>query len=63
MVLHAAQGAAAIDAAVTGTGTSTSMVVHNAHAAIDAAAARRLGTVQARTSSGVILGPMDAEWA
>ena len=39
------------------------MVIHAAQAALNAASVRRLGTVQARTSSGIILGPMEAQWA
>ena len=47
----------------TSTSTSTSLVLHAAQAAIDAAGARRLGTVRARTSSGESLDSMEAEWA
>lgn len=50
------------DAAAAGTGTSTSMVVHAAQAAINAAGAYRLGTVRARTSGGENLASMEADW-
>ena len=57
----AAAGASASPS--TNVSSGTTMVVHAAQAAINAAGACRLGTVQARTSSGVILGPMEAAWA
>ena len=46
----------------SGTGTGTTMVVHAAQAAINTANTLRLGTVRARTSSGVSLDSMEAAW-
>ena len=66
--LKRSRTAAAAAGAGTGTGTSTntstgtSMVVHTAQAAINAAHTFRLGTVRARTSGGENLDSMQAEW-